>query len=151
MYVDSFAHFLGIGKIEYMIDNFGLPKEKDEGMSTNTKMAIAGAALLAVTAGTMYENDQDATQESKRTESAQKYEAKSVKEGYPMRESIPPGAMLAVEEYKSILGATWSIPFVPGADSEQEKMIESIAQKHGVSKNDFAQALRYKFSDAGIE
>lgn len=134
-----------------MIDNFGLPKEKDEGMSKNTKMAIAGAAMLAVAGGAILENHKSDVAETQTQEHLLAFEKSSVEAGFPTRESIPLEAFYAVDEYKSILGATWSIPFVPGADSEQEKMIEHLAQKHGVSKNDFAQALRYKFNDAGIE
>ena len=75
----------------------------------------------------------------------------SVEAGFPARESIPLEAFYAVDEYKSILGETWTLPFVPGAESEQERMIESIAVKHGITKNDFAQAFRYKVNDEGIE
>ena len=156
VYVDSFAHFLRIGKIEDMNDNFGtqytdLTKNTKEGVSTKAKMAIAGGALLAVTGGVMLENHKDDVSERQRQEHSQAFERTSVEAGFPARESIPLDAFRAVDEYKSILGETWSVPFVPGANSEQEKMIEHIAQKHGVTKKDFAQAFRYKVNDAGLE
>jgi len=143
------ALFDVIGKIVDM-DNFGLPKkEEGESLSKNLKMAAAGAAMLIAT-GAALENQNESVAEVQAQEHSQEFEKSSIEAGFPARESIPLEAFRAVDEYKSILGETWTLPFVPGADSEQEKMIESIATKHGVSKNDFAQAFRYKVNDAGI-
>lgn len=113
-------------------------------------MAAAGAVMLAA-AGGVLEHQNETVANVQAQERAVAFEKASIEKGFPARESIPLNAFYAVDEYKSILGETWSMPFVPGADSEQEKMIESIAQKHGVTKRDFAQALRYKLSDAGLE
>ena len=144
----AFTPLSMIGKIEHM-EKFGLEHiPKEEGGITTS--GLGKAALLAgalVAAGGAYEHHHDAVLEAQTLEHSQTIEHTA---GLPARENIPLEAFSAVDEYKSILGDTWSLRSVPGSDSEQDRMQAAIATKHGVSVKDFAQAFEWKLRDAGM-
>ena len=123
--------------------------KKEEGVSGGTfgKAALLTGALVA--AGALYENYNDTTDQLQAPEYSQVVpeSASEISLTLRARESIPLEAFVAVDEYKSILGETWSERSVPGSDSEQERMQQAIAQKHGVSQKDFAQAFEWKLRD----
>lgn len=128
---------------------YAKPK-KEEGVSGST---LEKAALLTgapVAAGAVYENYNDTADQIQGPEYSQTAPESAYAASLTLRawESIPLEAFAAVDEYKSILGETWNLRSVPGSDSEQDKMQETIAQKHGVSQKDFAQAFEWKLLDA---
>lgn len=123
--------------------------KREEGVSGSTlgKAALLTGALVAV--GAAYENHDDTSNQSQAPEYSQTVPESAYEISLTLRarESIPLEAFHAVDEYKSILGDTWSERSVPGADSEQNRMQQAIAQKHGVSQKDFAQAFEWKLRD----
>lgn len=133
---------------KFGLSHMGERKEEEEGISGSSlgKAALLAGALVA--GGAAYENHNDAVGANAALERAHTIEHIA---GLPARESIPLGAFLAVDEYKSILGETWSIRSVPDSDSEQDRMQASLALKHGVSPRDFAQAFEYKLRDEGLD
>lgn len=150
---NAFTLRLVIGKIEHMENNFGLEhiprKEEEESSGAGFKVALVGAALAAGVAGVALENDSnDSALQAQAEAHTQMIENAAA---LPARESIPLNAFYAVDEYKEVAGNTWEFRSVPGSDSEQDKMQAAIAQKHGVSLEDFKNAFEYKLRDAGLE
>ena len=127
------------------MEKFGLPREEsEEGV---TASGLGKAALLAgalAVAGGAYVNHRDETLERQAMEHSLTVENT---QGLKAREEIPLEAFYAVDEYKSVLGNTWSIPSVVGGESEQDKIRAVIAEKHGVSVNDFEDAFEWKVRD----
>lgn len=127
------------------MEKFGLPRDgKDEGV---TASGLGKAALLAgalVAAGGAYVNHRDDALERQAMEHSLTVENT---QGLKSREDIPLEAFYAVDEYKSILGNTWTVPSVLGSDSEQDKIRAVIAEKHGVSVQDFEDAFAWKIRD----